>query len=182
MKSINTLLLEIFSKLCLHKRSFSVGALAFLDTNDEMFDQLVSTASTVLGGFYDCELSVPLDNQCNCTACEFAATTKRAIRFKKNGDYLLVKLVEHPFLSTNGVMEYMRLSLWGDEATIHNCAARHYSLCPYELYERDLETYHTILPKSDVAISLKEFAEYNKKSRVGSEFFVPSAIFKSTVI
>lgn len=178
--SINTILLQIFSLLTLHNRSFSVGDVALLDDEDKLYNEMLAQSSPADGVWREIVLKVPIEKQCNCAGCTKNSRIKRAIRFIKIPEsYLLVKIVENPSYSLDGVFEALRLSFWGSPHMVDGCAVRSSDWLPYSMAKEDEQTIKAILPQRKREISLEQLRHYNKTARQGSEFFVPPALLEN---
>jgi hypothetical protein len=176
--SINTLLLQVFSKLIVHGRSFSQGDLVFMDEDSALFDRLAEKSSPVDSTFHEYVLPVAIEVLCRCDWCMRNCKPKRAIRFKKLDErYLFVRLLEYPSASWNGVLNSLKFKFMDPES---DCPIRSCDKIPYSMHSYDAETIRRAIDSHHVREAEAEFETYNKNTRVGDEFYVPSALLLNT--
>jgi hypothetical protein len=179
MYSINTYLLQVFSTLIVHERSFSAGDLTFVDTDGKLFASLIERGATLFGfDYHEYVLPVPLEVLCKCDWCLKHSKHKRAIRFRQiDGKYLFIRLLEYPGASFNGLMNQLKLNFFSEES---ECAIRTSDRVPYNMHTRDRETIKRVVDSQHLPESLALFEDYNAKTRIGNEFFVPPAMLLNT--
>ena len=181
MHSINTVLLQLFATLMVHDQSFSVGEVVFVDEDGSMHNKILTEEAcyTKFSGtddVYEAALRVPLSVQCKCQGCSSSSTTKHAICFRKlNGKYLLVQPVEYVSFSPWGIVTRMQRGWLNDNSEgVPGCAPRTRDVTPYIHLTSDEELVRKVVDKRHVDAALTELEAYNRTTRVGNEFFVPT--------
>ena len=168
--ALRTRLLNVFAHLAAADVSFAEGDLVIDDPDSEIFNDLYAHGMSVTKGWCELTLPTPLSLLCPCLACSVRADSKSALRFRKHGDYVLLRLLKDPWYTLDGAMELGRLALWGDPKTGEGCTGGWRSV--------DEPTYTRETLQRDEALhakhkTLESLRLYNRKFRVGNELYAP---------
>lgn len=176
--SVNTVLLHVFRELSAVGRSFSAGDLVFVDNGltESMLEAGATPGYEHHWGEYT--LRTPLEAQCPCEACGARAVPKSAADFRKDGEYVMLRLKQHSSASLVGVADMVWSSLGFHPHSVPGCHYRASSHRPYAFLEYDKETYALLCPEHTEEV-FEELARYNRAARAGSEFYVPRRVVEA---
>jgi hypothetical protein len=173
-RSLRTNILNVFAHLSSSNASFAEGDFVVDDQDGSLYTSLCEQGASLPGTslWYEIALpSPPLEFLCSCLACDMRGDTKSAIRFRKHHDeFVVFRLMKHSTYTTNGIMEHLRISLWGLPPTGEGCIGGYRST--------DAERYDTRSRLIDEALharykTAEELRLYNRKHRISNELYLP---------
>lgn len=199
LMSINTILLQVLLKLNSVGASFSYGEIALKDEDDGVLYSTLVERSASVGtvGWFEYQLSVPLENVCNCAICHGNHIIKNVVWFRRITEidkpgsslstrlehgqlsqYILFRLVDNTSFSLKGALENFGIQLLGKRpSSIQGCPSR-FSADPYVWKAKDEHTVSKLVSPRYAGAAQAELDLYTRRSRVGNEVFFPSICFK----
>jgi hypothetical protein len=164
MRSINTILLEVFRALSSKSRSFGVGDIAV------PIDMVNTSYITHNSDWVEEILSIPILSMCQCAKCVLRPTFMHAAVYRElHPKFLIIRPMEHSSWTLEAWLDRAVSLFWTPDDPLA-CRTRWSEPGGYPDRLDDAETYASMY-LSDVA--LEQVEEYNKTARVGNEFFVP---------
>ena len=183
--SFDTVVLQLFAKLCAHGRSFSEGAFVLEDPFGNTYESLVDEGVRVGNNWCELLLRQPLTHLCSCSHCRVEEREKTCVWVKQMvcsprgiapRTYLLVSLVHNSAFTAAGLFDLAKAAVAGpDEHACESGGARSPE-APYTCKAWDLETLMLALPREKHASAVEELVYYNQHARLGNELFIPVAL------
>ena len=173
-RSLRTSVLNAFAHLSAHEASFAEGDLVVDDTDGSLFKELCEQGASLPGRSMWWEIALPeppLAFLCPCFACGVRNDTKAAVRFRRHHEsFVVFRLMNHSVFSSDGLMEHLRLSLWGEPRTGDGCTGGYRST--------DAERYDTRSKLIDEALhtqynTMDSLRLYNRTHRISNELYLP---------
>ena len=173
-RSVRTCILNAFAHLSTHEASFAEGDLVVDDEDGSLFKSLCEQGSSLPGRSLWWEIALPdppLCFLCPCFACGVRNDVKQAVRFRKHQDaFVMFRLMTFSVFSTDGFLEHLRLSMWGQPRTGEGCTGGFRST--------DAERYNTRSKIIDEALHAEynttaSLSLYNQTHRVSNELYLP---------
>jgi hypothetical protein len=170
-RTLRTSLLNTFAHLNLHGASFAEGDIVLDDPYGTLFTELCERGFKLPGIWWEITLTQPLECLCSCLACTVRNERREAVRFRRHADaFVIFRLQKDTFYSMDGMLETMRIALWGAPPTGEGCTGGYRSsdAARYETASRHLdEALHAAYKTTS------ELSVYNRKYRLGNELYTP---------
>ena len=177
--ALRTRLLSLFAHLAAANSSFAEGDLVMDDADATIFDDLCGLGMRMSRGWWEITLSEPLTFLCPCATCSARGEYKSALRFRRHGDYIVLRLLKDPWYTVEGGMELARLTLWGEPRTGEGCAGGWRSIDAPSYLPESILLDEALHRNSQSIDSLKH---YNRKFRLGNELYAPLRLWNTDAV